>query len=550
MNPHIKKIEAPSELYQHSQKRDCFDKVCSFIDDKRCLNGKILALYGLRRTGKSFLLSQIKSKYGSIVEHLEFPLVVENGKPVKFEMNDVYAAVDECIKNGKTVVLLDEITNVEDFTYDSEILADHYGKKGITIIIAGTDSLGLKLAGNKPLLGRKPDIPMTYISFAEHCRIFGVNDIDDYIKYGGLMHEGLSAEDDMIRDIISQRRYLNDAVSGNITRSLKKFADYNSESTEYDEIRKYTEDDIKQIINKLVEDYSGSFNETKINNKQLYNIIDYPLKRFRKTFGDSGNLQITNNRKKISDAYAEQINIRCDLTKPATGKLMRELENCLMVLDVVSGINVCRFGKINGRWDNGEDRVEYHIVQPAIKYYQLEEAVKMYMNTADLSELSRSDREFLATKLQEKVFGDMTEHIVQFDTMQALDNNNFYVCKPEFSVDGESFGEYDLLIFDKRQKAYYGFEVKHSMETHPDQYKTLENQEIAEVLNYQYGKRENVAVLYRGPSGLTEDNRVYLNITDFLKSLGETLDIAKTMKKLLAALPHIDYITDTGLSGL
>ena len=147
-------------------------------------------------------------------------------------MQDVYDAIDECVKNGKKVILLDEITNVDDFTYDSEILADYYGKSGVCIIVAGTDSLGLKLAGNNPLLGRKPDIPMTYISFAEHSRVLGTNDIDNYIKYGGLMHEGLSeddlsADDDMVKDIASKNRYLDSAVSGNITRSLKRYAKYN-----------------------------------------------------------------------------------------------------------------------------------------------------------------------------------------------------------------------------------------------------------------------------------------------------------------------------------
>ncbi len=124
-------------------------------------------------------------------------------------MQDIYDAIDECVKSGKKIVLLDKITNVNDFTYDSEILADYYGKSGVWIIIAGTDSLGLKLAGNNHLLGRKPDISMTYISCTEYSRVLNTNDIDDYIKYGGLMHErssenDLSTDDDMVKDIASK----------------------------------------------------------------------------------------------------------------------------------------------------------------------------------------------------------------------------------------------------------------------------------------------------------------------------------------------------------
>lgn len=538
MNKNIKKINFSEELVRNTKKRDAFDKVCEFIDNKQCLRGRILALYGLRRTGKTFLLAQIKSKYRGDAEHLEFPLIADDGTPQSFSMSDVYNAIDECTAAGKTIILLDEITNVEDFTYDSEILADDYAVKGISIIIAGTDSLGLKLAGNNPLLGRKPDIPMTYISFAEYYRVFGIDDIDNYIKTGGLMHEGVY--DDSVTDIISKQRYLDSAVSGNIVRSLMRYKKYSSDSTNYDEICKYTENDIKQIVNKFVAIYGGSFEPSKINSKKEYNIIDFPLKRYRNSFGVCASLQIDSNRKKISSDYAKLINSECILSKPASAELMRELENLLYILGVFSSLDVHRYEKIDSVWQNAKTEKEGHIIQPAIKYYQLKEAQKIYLESADLDELSFSEREFLSQKLEEKIFGDMVEAIVQFDVSCALDSNNYCICKPELYVDGKSIGEYDMLIYDKSRNSYYGFEVKHTNNPYSGQYKNLNNSEITNVLDYQYGERKNVSVLYRGDPFQTVDGVFYLNIADFLRTVDKYRDMDVAMDKLTENLPVRD----------
>ncbi len=544
MNPNISIISYSIEELNKAKKRDCFDKVCSFIDNKRCCNGKILALYGLRRTGKTFLFNQINDKYKDITVHLEFPLTTKDGEPTYFTMQDVYDAIDECVKNGKKIILLDEITNVDDFTYDSEILADYYGKSGICIIVAGTDSLGLKLAGNNPLLGRKPDIPMTYISFAEHSRVLNTNDIDDYIKYGGLMHEGLSEDDDMVKDIASKKRYLDSAVSGNITRSLKRYEKYTSETSGYEEIQKYTEKDIRQIINKIVADWSGKFDIKGINNRSVYNIVDYPLKKYRNSLSDAARIQVNSNRIKINEEYAKKINTECDLSIPATAELMTELETALSVLCVASALDVCIYEKINGVWSNSKDYKEYHIVQPAIKYYQLKEAKKIYLETADLSKLNYSERQFLSQGLENKIFGDMVEAIVQFDIQNCLDPDRYFVFKPEFIVNGNNAGEYDLAVYDKTKKYYYGFEVKHTENPYSGQYKNLENEEFKNVMEYQYNGKKNVGVLYRGSSFKTPEEIYYINISDFLKVVDEFKDMNRVMDLLTKNLPVRDLVKE------
>lgn len=544
MNKDIRKIEISAEDYKGTKTRDCYEKVRAFIDKKRGKSGKILALFGLRRTGKSFLLSQIMAFYGNDkVDYYEFPSFTKDGKASTFTMDDVYDALDESLLNNKSIVLLDEITNVSDFIYDSEILADEYAKKGLSIIVAGTDSLGLILAGNEPLLGRKPDIPMTYISFAEHCRVLDTKDIDDYIRYGGLMHEGL--EDDMVHDIVSERRYLDSAVSGNIVRSLKKYAAYSADTGKYEEIQHYETSDIEQIVNKFVEDYSGRFELGKINTDKIYHIIDLPLKRYRRSFSNSIKDQITSNREAISAEYAAKVNTACHLKKPATAELISELRELLYSLSVVSSNQVIVYSRLDNEWQKQGTYKDNHIIQPAIKYYQLEEAKKMYMNTPALDRLSEKDRVFLSSKLEEKIMGDMTENIVLFDTSRSLDPERYLVCKPEFKADGKDAGEYDMLVYEKETRHYYAFEVKHTKEAYigfdGDRYngqdKHLIDNELKKVIDSDFGDRKHIAVLYNGDPFEAPTGTTFLNIADFLLSIAQTHDIEKTCADLMRGLP-------------
>ena len=223
---------------------------------------------------------------------------------------------------------------------------------------------------------------------------------------------------------------------------------------------------------------------------------------------------------------------------------MTELETILSVLGVASSLDVCRYEKINGVWSNSKDYKECHIVQPAIKYYQLKEAEKIYLETADLSELNYSERQFLSQALDNKIFGDMVESIVQFDVQNCLDPDRYCVFKPEFIDDGNSAGEYDLTVYDKTKHYYYGFEIKHTENPYSNQYKNLENEELKDVMDYQYNGMKNISVLYRGASFKTPEEIYYINISDFLKKVDEYKDMDKAMAQLTINLPVRDLIKE------
>lgn len=537
-------IEIGSESIKGYKRRDGFERICRFIDSDTKYHGKILAIYGLRRTGKTTLMQQTAEKYGS-----DKCIIMQCSSALS--MDKIYNDIDIYQKNGKTVIMLDEITDVPDFISDATALADIYAKRGLSIIIAGTDSLGLSLAHNEAMLGRMPEVRTTYISFAEHSRVLDTKNIDDYIRFGGLMRAGTERDDDDIVDIRTARRYLDSAVTGNIVRSLAKYEDAGGPDI-LPEIRKYSLPDLEKIINKLVMLYSGEFKAEAVNKQDGHNIIDYPIQRFRATLDPETRQYITENRVNINREYAEKINAACELSVPATKELMDELSKVLGELEVASYTKE-RIYSIdeNGGWTK-EDAVEHHVIQPAIKYYQLKEAWEEYKTSSFMQNLSEKDKALFGKKTEEKILGDMTENIVVFDTQHSLDQEKYSIYKPKFYEGVRSVGEYDMLVFNKEDCSYYGFEVKHTSQPtisseendYEGQDKNLINDTFTKIMDADFGKRNGTAVLYNGESFQALNGTIYLNLSDFLLSIDKTKDIDKTMEELCIGLKRDEIITE------
>ena len=210
-------------------KRDCFTQIQEYLYsdtlDKVCL------VYGLRRTGKTTMLRQClyEMKEGDFKRSVY----------IKATVTDTMAALNKDLKQlrelGIKYVFIDEVTLISDFIDSAAILSDIYSAMGMKIVLSGTDSLGFWLAVHEELYDRAVMVHTTYIPFSEHSRLLGINDVDEYIRYGGTLKAGVwnfenkevNAEDASFRDNESTRIYIDTAICSNIQRSLKCYQDGN-----------------------------------------------------------------------------------------------------------------------------------------------------------------------------------------------------------------------------------------------------------------------------------------------------------------------------------
>lgn len=502
-------------------KRRLYKDIKSFIDENKNLDGKILTLCGLRRTGKTVLLEQIVEEYRD-TKKCAFYEVTNNDS-----MDDIIANVLKEQKNGVEILFLDEITKAYDFITNSAILADVFAKENMKIIVAGTDSLSFVFAEDRELFDRTIQIKTTYIPFAEHCDVLGTNNIDNYIMYGGLMKKGA---EDKEKNEEFMKKYVDEAVSLNIAYSIKN--DFHNNCLDA-----LSEKEIRTIIEKLVEKYSGAFNKKEMQNELKKTSIDIPaVKILAKDYKDYY-ISLFSQKKDITKDFIKRINAEQSIKTNITEDMVLKLENYLINLDLLSVVDKVSYNYNDDiGWTNTTTEKEAYIIQPAIKYYHLQKGKSFIEQEKYYAELPYNLKNKMQDRLDSFIKGLMTEQIILFETSKILDAKKYYVCKPDFSFNGQKQGELDMLIYDKTKNEYYGFEIKHSDKAVKEQYKHLTDQEIKEKLDYEYGNRKNVSVLYRGNPFKSSDGVNYINLNKFIKSLDKTQDVEKTIDILTKGL--------------
>lgn len=156
-------------------------------------------------------------------------------------------------------IFIDEVTKLQNFINASASLADRYAAMGKRVVLAGTDSLGFRFARSGELFNRIEMIHTTFVSFREYHRLLN-RDLNDYIRFGGTLTDGRQLYND-------DRRtwdYTNSAIVDNITHSLQKW----NRGSEYDILSSLADNgDLSSAIRKILEEHSGRFVYTIINNE-------------------------------------------------------------------------------------------------------------------------------------------------------------------------------------------------------------------------------------------------------------------------------------------
>lgn len=485
------------------KKRYCFDYLMNYI--KNDYRGKVCILYGLRRTGKTTLLFQL-------LRSINFKKAAYIKVNEDNNMADLLRDLDVLKNKGIEVVLIDEITLMEDFIGSAATLSDIYTNLNMKIVLTGTDSLGFAFSDRDELFDRNIMIHTSYISFKEFSELLGVDDIDEYIEFGGtLKHENMDFNDPdydkdevAFRDDESTRKYIDSAISRNIQRSLKN----NRFGNSFAHLKQlYDSNELTNVINRITEDMNHDF---------LLNVI---TRRFKSNdLGSSKQLLLhqkdPETRTALYDIDEEAVLKRIkemldikekdELLVGVNNESLEQVKKYLYMLDLIRDVQV--------RYDDGSVSSRVVFVQPGMRYAITKALVHSLLMDKSFNSLNQSKKDLIIEKIMSDVKGRMLEDIILLETTLKKKKNQL-VFKYQF-LGG---GEYDLVIFDGDTHSTQLFEIKHSEEVaFEQQTKYLRNQEMLDIVALRFSPIATKTVLYRGNSQVI-DGVYYQNIKEFLK---------------------------------
>ena len=497
------------------ERRDDYAKLQEYLYSES--NDRVCVIFGLRRTGKSTMLRQ------AIWDMNEEDR--SKAAYIKLQSSDTMAKVDQDMRLlsdlGYQYIFIDEVTLAEDFIDTASMFSDVYATRGIKIVLSGTDSLGFWFAEREELYDRiKPNIHTTYIPFREFSRLLGVQDVDEYIRYGGTLRVGelafddkdANAEDASFRDDESTRRYIDTAICKNIQHSLKCY----DNGSRLDWLRGlYEANELTGAINRVIEDANHRF---------ILSILNDDFKS-HDLGASANNLRKEKDLTKRTDAL-DKVD-----TPTITQKLMdileiknrqdRKIEIKESDIELIKSYLKALELIMDCPTENAQAGIpaNEHILflQPGMRYCQAQALVHVLFKDEYFMSLDEREKTYIQDRILQEVRGRMLEDIVLIDTAKALKGQPYKVFKLQFTA-----GEFDMVVYNTQEHCCDIYEVKHSAEMVVEQAKHLRDEEKILLTEKRFGEVKNRFVLYRGANAESEDGIIYKNIAEYLKGLPDS----------------------------
>ncbi len=495
---------------QKLRKRDCFKRLNKYMTGD--FAGKVCLLYGLRRTGKTTLLLQAIN----VLTDDQFAKAVYIKATTDNTMADLNQDLKLLRENGYRYIFIDEVTLIEDFIDSAALLSDIYAAMGMKVVLSGTDSLGFWFTLRGELYDRAVTIHTTFIPFREFSRLLHINDIDEYIRYGGMLKAGELAFDDddanetdaSFRDDESTRRYIDTAICQNIQHSLKCCRD----GTYFRHLQSlYDKGELTGAINRIIESMNHQF---------LLRILTRPFKshdlgsaaevlRKQSDPDKQSTLLDTIDHKGITNSLMDILKIKNaeNMQIGLTQTHADEIKQYLTALDLVVD---CPRETIA----SGADELEYVLfTQPGMRYCQAQALLHVLMKNTTFKTASEREKKLVGDRILEEVRGRMMEDIVLLETFRSLPKG-----KRAFKLT-MSASEFDMVIYDDEQDTCELYEVKHSAEIVEHQYHVLTDEDECALVEKKYGTIIKKCVLYRGKPTTLDNGIEYQNVDEYLKQL-------------------------------
>ena len=284
----------------------------------------IKIIYGMRRSGKSVILTQIMDEIVKLNVNKD-NIIYINFESLKYDFiknaKDLYNYIESLKKNNnKYYVFLDEIQKVEEFEkgINSLRITNNY-----SIFITGSNSRVTLLELSTDLSGRYVSFRINPLSFKEIVKLTNTKEEDyekllfDVFKWGGLPQRFLFENDNdkisylssvydsiILKDIV-ERLGIKDIASFN--KVLQYMLDTESREFSRDNVIEYLKKEQHKIANDTLYNYLEAFSSTFIMNKVYrYDIHGKNiLKTLNKYYAnDLGIKQIKTNNENINYSTA------------------------------------------------------------------------------------------------------------------------------------------------------------------------------------------------------------------------------------------------------
>ena len=481
-------------------KREYFRQLHDYIYGGQ--QDKVFILYGLRRTGKTTMIRQIFAE----MSEAELAKVAF----IQITARDTLADVNRDLKlleaQGFRYVFLDEVTLMEDFIEGAALFSDVFAACGMKIVLSGKDSLGFLFTEDEQLYDRCILLHTTFIPYREFESVLGIHGIDEYIRYGGTMSLGgiHYNETSTFASKESADEYVDTAIARNIQHSLRCYQ-YEGHFRHLWDL--YDKNELTSAINRVVEDINHRFTLEVLSQDWKSHDLGISASNLRRDRGNPTDILDCIDLAAVTDSLRKLLEIRnkAEQTVKLDDVHAAEIKEYLDLLDLTREIDVLHLP------DVGTKSSRTAIAQPGLRYAQADALIRSLLLDETFSALSLAERTAVQQRILTDIKGRMLKDIVLLETKLATPKKQVFVL--QFPV-----GEFDMVVFDPNAGSCRIFEIKHSEEAAPQQYRHLIDAEKCAQTEHRYGPITGRFVLYRGKDQVVEGIR-YQNVEEYLKTL-------------------------------
>ena len=488
---------SPVRVYR---KRECFRQLHDYIYGGQ--QDKVFILYGLRRTGKTTMIRQIFAE----MSEAELAKVAF----IQITARDTLADVNRDLKlleaQGFRYVFLDEVTLMEDFIEGAALFSDVFAACGMKTVLSGADSMGFLFAEDEQLYGRCILLHTTFIPYREFESVLGIHGIDEYIRYGGTMSLGgiHYNETSTFASRESADEYVDTAIARNIQHSLRCYQ-YEGHFRHLWDL--YDKNELTSAINRVVEDINHRFTLEVLSQDWKSHDLGISASNLRRDRENPTDILDCIDLAAVTDSLRKLLEIRnkAEQTVKLDDVHAAEIKEYLDLLDLTREIDVLHLP------DVGTKSSRTAIAQPGLRYAQADALIRSLLLDETFSALSLAERTAVQQRILTDIKGRMLKDIVLLETKLATPKKQVFVL--QFPV-----GEFDMVVFDPNAGSCRIFEIKHSEEAAPQQYRHLIDAEKCAQTEHRYGPITGRFVLYRGKDQVVEGIQ-YQNVEEYLKTL-------------------------------